>query len=125
MNIKDGDKINILGTEYTFKIGDDHSECFKGCDGFILYRQKLIVISDMSTYQINKDYTDKDIFLKRSQNHALRHEILHAFFYESGLWDAAGKYSEAWPINEEMVDWFSIQSPKIFKLYEELDILED
>ena len=125
MNIKDGDKINILGSDYILKIGDDHSECFKGTDGFIMYAEKIIVISDMSTYQVTKDYADKNVFLRRVQNHALRHEILHAFLFESGLWDNTERNSGAWAINEEMIDWFAIQSPKIFKLYEELDILED
>lgn len=29
----------------------------------------------------------------------------------------------AWAINEEMVDWFAIQSPKIFAAYQNLGIL--
>ena len=53
----------------------------------------------------------------------LRHEIIHAFFNESGLQDSANKFDGAWSKNEEMIDWFAIQPPKIFKLFKELDIL--
>lgn len=45
---------------------------------------------------------------------ALRHEIIHAFFYESGLDTSSLRY-EAWARNEEMVDFFAIQFPKIIK----------
>lgn len=52
----------------------------------------------------------------------LRHEIIHAFFNESGLSDDSNNVT-AWAKNEEMVDWFAIQSPKVFKVFQELDIL--
>ena len=52
----------------------------------------------------------------------LRHEIIHAFLNESGLSDSSNSV-EAWAKNEEMVDWFAIQSPKIFKVFQDLDIL--
>lgn len=45
----------------------------------------------------------------------LRHELIHAFFCEAGLDD----YSS----NEQLVDWIAIQSPKIFKIFQELEIL--
>lgn len=52
------------------------------------------------------------------QNKVLRHEIIHAFLYESGLWqDSYG--SKCWAQNEEMVDWFAIQEPKIHKAFKE------
>ena len=53
----------------------------------------------------------------------LRHEIIHAFFNESGLQSSANQFDGAWAQNEEMVDWFAIQSPKIFAVYQNLGIL--
>ena len=53
----------------------------------------------------------------------LRHEIIHAFFNESGLSDNSFEFTGAWAKNEEMVDWLAIQSPKIFRVFQELDIL--
>ena len=52
----------------------------------------------------------------------LRHEIIHAFLFESGL-ECNSLKTYNWAENEEMVDWFAIQSPKIFILYKELNIL--
>ena len=48
----------------------------------------------------------------------LRHEIFHAFFGESGL-RSSSEYAEI----EELIDWLAIQSPKIFKVFQELGIL--
>ena len=53
----------------------------------------------------------------------LRHEIIHAFLNESGLRYDAKESFGPWTQNEEMIDWFAIQSPKIFKVYEELKLL--
>lgn len=44
-----------------------------------------------------------------------RHEIIHAFLYESGL-----SFNSDWAVNEELVDWIAIQFPKIAEVYEEL-----
>ena len=48
----------------------------------------------------------------------LRHEIIHAFLYESGL-SCNSQETTAWAANEEMVDWFAIQGPKIVRAWRE------
>ena len=60
--------------------------------------------------------------LERYQKEVLRHEIIHAFLHESGM-DACASSCDCWALNEEMVDWFAIQSPKIFKLFEKEGLL--
>lgn len=57
------------------------------------------------------------------QRKTLRHEIVHAFLAESGLFNNTYNVEVGWAMNEEMVDWFAIQSPKIFKIYLDLDLL--
>ena len=52
----------------------------------------------------------------------MRHEITHAFLNESGL-DANASDTDCWAKNEEMVDWFAIQSPKIYKAFNEVGAL--
>lgn len=52
----------------------------------------------------------------------LRHEIVHAFFFESGLHECSGQ-AEAWASNETMVDWIARQGPKIYKAWEEVGAL--
>lgn len=60
--------------------------------------------------------------LMKYQKEILRHEIIHAFLHESGM-DACSAPCDSWATNEEMVDWFAIQSPKIFKLFEKEGLL--
>ena len=52
----------------------------------------------------------------------LRHEIIHAYFYESGVWDMSGS-SEAWARDETITDWFAIQAPKMLKTFQEAGAL--
>ena len=112
-------KINILGTEWNIHIVKEfpehlkeHEETATGlCNSF----DKDIFVKDMS----DCDCKDKEQLIKN----VLRHEVLHAFLFESGLSENAG-FSGCWATNEEMVDWFAIQSPKIFKVYLELGIID-
>lgn len=61
--------------------------------------------------------------LEAVQKKTLRHEILHAFLHESGL-DYSSCQPEAWATNEEMIDWFAIQEPKIFDVYQQQGLLD-
>ncbi len=106
----DGQVIDILGTKYS-----------------IWYRPMKDVEIDGEC-----DYTSKEIHI-RSDNHnevgnfewlqkkSLRHEIIHAFMAESGLcsnWEHTQQFGH----DETTVDWFAIQTPKIYKVFKELDI---
>lgn len=51
-----------------------------------------------------------------------RHEIMHAFLYESGL-DGQSCNVDCWAKNEEMIDWFALQSKKIFKAFKKAGAL--
>lgn len=115
--------INILGTEYTITVKKyDEDETFKRCDasGYCSYTDHEIVLCDMFTYPDWENETDKA--QKNQMKTTLRHEIVHAFFGESGL-SANSNESDAWAQNEEMVDWFALQGPKIWKAWQEADAL--
>lgn len=117
-------KVNILGTEYQIKIKKyDDEPCFKekSLDGYHDEDLKLIVILDMSTHPELKNETEEKI--NTCMKPTLRHEIIHGFFSQSGLSFSANQFGGAWCLNEEMVDWFAIQSPKMFKVFQELDLL--
>ena len=45
-----------------------------------------------------------------------RHEIVHAFLEESGLAECSGT-SDAWAMNETMVDWIARMGEKIYKAW--------
>lgn len=56
------------------------------------------------------------------QKKQLRHEIIHAFLSESGL-QCNWQHVEQFGHDETTVDWFAIQSPKIFKAFNELKLM--
>lgn len=114
--------VNILGTEYTIRYdrADDKELAPKDRAGYCYYHKKLIVIEDLNTDEDWKD--EEDLPKEEYRKELLRHEITHAFMYESGLGQNSADIS-AWATNEEMIDWFAKQSPKIFKVFQELNIL--
>lgn len=112
-------KINILGTEYRIEFRkEDEDTILKDCNGYCDVTVKLIVV--LAEPNKECDYEDFSFIQKKT----LRHEIVHAFLTESGLFNNTYNVDAGWAKNEEMVDWFDIQSPKIFKVYSELGLLE-
>ncbi len=112
-------KVNILGTEYSIYFRnekDDELLDGKCRDGYTDHSAHEIIICNKKDDCELRDYEN----WKRV---VLRHELLHAFLFESGLDSSSITPYGAWAVNEEMVDWFAIQSPKIYKIFAELDIL--
>ena len=101
-------KINILGTEYRleYRKKEDDSNLNSNCDGYTDTSVKLLVIEDMQPEEGCK------LDLTEYRKRVARHEIVHAFLFESGM--------EA---NEEMVDWIAIQFPKILEAFKVADVL--
>lgn len=117
-------KISILGTEYEItvkKYDDDEAFERRSIDGYCDQYQKKIVVCDMHTYKGWEHEEEKTIQICQKQT--LRHEIVHAFFDESGLQDSAGSVGGSWATNEEMVDWIALQGEKIYKAWEEAGCL--
>lgn len=114
------EKINVLGTDYRiFKHRQEENKCLSNKDGFCdPYAKEIVVLK----CEGNKDDIDSARNLKFYENKILRHEIIHAFLYESGL-DINSHDIEQWARDEEIVDWIAIQFPKITKIFQELDIL--
>ena len=113
-------KVNVLGSEWSVVFGTEKEyQNLSEMDGY----------ADFSTHQIVIDTMEKadgQIGFKGDMTEykklVIRHEIIHAFLYESGL-EACSTTSDNWAVNEEMVDWFAIQSPKIFKAFNELKLM--
>lgn len=117
-------KVNILGQTYTVEIkkyNQDIEFKEKELSGYCSVFDKRIVVCDMGTYP-GYDQSHPEIN-KNSTNETLRHEIVHAFLYESGLDSCSHTLNNNWGLDEEIVDWFAIQSPKIYKVFEQLNIL--
>lgn len=105
--------VNILGTEYTINertaVEDDY---LINCDGYCDKTTKQIVIKAE-----NGDLGDFDIYKKK----VYRHEIIHAFLYESGL--SENFEHKTWGHEETMIDWIAYQFPKMIKAFEQVGCL--
>lgn len=116
-------KINILGTEWTIRIDDFNCEELKGKNrcGYCFPIKKLIVTEDLET---DEDWKNESDTVKECRTkEIIRHEIIHAFLYESGLHASTSDTLGGWSMNEEMIDWIAIQSPKIFNAFKEADAI--
>lgn len=106
-------KINILGTEYTIVFHTEKEDPkLETVDGYMDFSVKKIVIC------ILEPETDSVESLHAYTQKVLRHEIIHAYFFESGVWNMSGS-SDAWAKDETITDWFAIQSPKMLKTFQE------
>jgi hypothetical protein len=111
----DGKIVNVLGTIYTVRVEDStKNPKLKNANGLCESYSKRIVVDPIE--EDEECYENLDSFRKR----VMRHELIHAFFAESGL-RSQSSYAE----NEELVDWIAIQLPKIAKACEVLGVLED
>lgn len=107
-------KINILGQDYEIKIMKEEENLkLKKADGICEFYSKEIIVCDVQE--------DDETFsnFQEYRNRVLRHELIHAFIHESGL-----DVMSDWARNEEMVDFFAYQIPKIAKIFKQLNILE-
>jgi len=104
--------VEVLGTKYEIiesdKVQDDILE---NNDGYCDFSTKKIVIDTFK----NTPGSMEDLEKYRKQ--VIRHELVHAFLFESGL-DAS-----SWGKNEEIVDWIAIQSLKLFEAFMKVDAI--
>lgn len=114
--------IAILDAVYRLHIESDEEFAKRfehdvsGCGGLCNSFTKEIYIAQRDTEPEGKETRDEMVKM------ALRHEIVHAFLFESGI-DQNSWPTDAWGVNEEMVEWFSIQGPKIYQAWKEADAL--
>ncbi len=109
--------VNVLGTNYTINkvYGKKAEETFdENSAGYCDPTTHEITVTDYTKEKVCKDtVTDTQWYL----NKILRHEILHAFLFESGLAE-----NSDWALNEEMVDWFALQFHKIAEEFKQLGV---
>lgn len=116
---KSGTVVHILGVPYKILIIEDDDYCSdRDADGWCdTSAKEIIVFNFKQSWESKRD-------LVEYQAKVIRHEIVHAFLYESGL-DVNSLSGGAWAKNEEMVDWIAIQTPKLLKAFQEAGIAEE
>lgn len=109
-------QVDILGTKYKIVRRDPQKDPeLSGLSGYVKYYDKLIVIADSKKLWPEESAEDQSA----GEKVTVRHEIIHAFLFESGLWGSS--VATCWAINEEMVDWIALQLPKIVKACEDAE----
>lgn len=111
--------VNILGNRYSVYIDVPESKDKELVNrfGYCSPTMRKIVTVDLNTVDTWKDEPQASKLVQRKAT--LRHEVIHAFLYESGLWGSSLN-CESWAMNEEMIDWIAQQFPKILKVYRQL-----
>lgn len=102
-------KIDVLGTEYfVFRRTKAEDKELEVCDGYCDHTAKKIVVTLKDPECTLECF---DVYIKK----VLRHEIIHAFLFESGLHENF-KHDE-WGHDETVVDWMAVQFPKLLKAF--------
>ena len=102
-------RIDILGTEYELiETTEQEDVRLDGHDGWCGIYDKEILIEK----NIFPNCHESTIELSRSERskYAKRHEIVHAYFNESGL--------DNYSANEQLVAWIAVQFPKMLKTFQ-------
>lgn len=118
-------EISILGTIYKIEripYNDDAEFERQKINGYCDSTAKRIVVGDLATFKGYESATREERAI--AEKTIARHEVIHAFFFESGLGYSSNSIDGPWAMNEEMVDWFAVQGPKIMKVWQEMDIID-
>lgn len=109
-------KVDVLGTEYKIIMNAKAIDCpkLKGLNGYIDWSSKEIVIAKI--IEENDTVSDTEKCIRKT----LRHEIIHAFIYESGL-----HANSDWACNEELVDWIALQFEKMLYAFIKVNAIDE
>lgn len=108
-------KVNVLGTEYTVSVvSKSEDPQLEYCDGYCDKTSKKIVVIAKPDDNELENYEE---YLKK----VVRHEIIHAFLFESGLHENFMHNGSGH--DETTVDWIAVQFPKMLKAFKEADAI--
>lgn len=104
--------VDVLGTEYSINETDQLTDAYlNDMDGYCDHTTKSIVIDTFKP--LPESVKDLDVYKKQ----VIRHELVHAFLFESGL------CGNSWANNEEIVDWIAYMFPKLKEAFEKVDAI--
>ena len=100
-------KVDILGTEYTIVEKEDERFEKHDADGFCEWWTKEIHIKK----GIGEETENTMFGMKQYKENVIRHEIIHAFMFESGM--------QSYERDEQIVEWITRNIEKINKALEQ------
>lgn len=101
-------KVSILGTEYTIKHQTpEENPKLINANGICEFWSKEIIVDTKEPSA--ETFNNLDAFNRK----VLRHEIIHAFFGESGL--------DEYMRDEELVNWIAMQFDKIAEVFKKVE----
>lgn len=107
--------VNVLGTDYTVSVASKSEDNYlEKCDGYCDKTSKKIVVLSKSDDNELENFGEY-------QKKVIRHEIIHAFLFESGLHE--NFRHEEWGHDETTIDWFAVQFPKMLRAFKEADAI--
>lgn len=114
--------LDILGRTYTIKTlkREEHEDFLKGSCGQTDLEDATIYLENFVDETHEEDGVALTDNLDKVLNDTFRHEIVHAFFYESGLSNEAD-----FAQNEMLIDWIALQFPKMLKVMMRAKAFED
>ena len=109
--------LNILGTEWKLRVCKSTDEPgLKNADGLTDRSSKTMYVRG------DQDGVDNPLENYAAyQKEVKRHEIIHAFMYESGLGNET--YHPEYGHDEQQVSWMALQFPKLLKIFEQADAI--
>ncbi len=110
--------VSVLGTTYRIylDVPESEDEILKTCSGYCDKTVHLIAIAEKPE--------DANLFeWQEYTKQVMRHEIIHAFLFESGLGGDSVWHVEGQEHPEQTVDWMARQFPKMLKAFQETGAL--
>lgn len=110
--------VDVLGTSYAVyaDVMPEDDPLLNTCDGYHDKTRKRIVVVGRTPDATIDDWESYSEF-------CIRHELVHAFLYESGIdgnmkWDVEGQDHP-----EHLVSWIAIQFPKMLKAFQDAGVM--
>lgn len=116
--------IDIMGNEWVIHektYEEDPTFEVMQVGGFCEMADHSISVCNMRTFP-GYELESKSYIVNLNKS-ILRHEIIHAYLYESGLATSTHSSQGPWAMDEEIIDWIAIQSPKFLKTFKTLNII--
>lgn len=114
--MKNKTKCKILGKNWNVIFADEKDNAYlSNYEGYTDRTSRKIVIKNQ--FKNEKLKLENPAFIIKT---TIRHELIHAFLFESGLAYCSNDI-EAWATNEEMIDWFAHHLDDILETAKLLD----